>query len=353
MGIVEGDAKRLKGSRVDEDGDILDRRGNVVGRAEAWDEPEAEVQAEPDRSMLAGKRVNKAGNVVDSAGVIYGRVEGNVDSLVGRMCNKDGHVMSESGEVIGKAELVPEHEREGSRDGPFAELVGCTVTKDGKVVTAAGDVVGRLTSGDGKKLSGRSVDEDGDVVDRNGNVLGKAERWEEPEVERRRDPLAGRRVNREGNVVDEDGNLIGKLVSGDLAICAGMEVDEDGDVVNSKGTTVGHVSRLEDIPPEVETESAEAKEAREQAEKDRKLAGQLSAAIEQSLNKIRPICNLITDKIDSAEQAQGGTRRGAAGQGEAADRGGPQGDDGDQRRDPRPGPGRAHPAQCQAKGGDA
>ncbi|KAF4512612.1 hypothetical protein G6O67_001729 [Ophiocordyceps sinensis] len=305
--VIEGDPKRLKGSRVDEDGDILDRRGNVVGKAEAWDEPEEEVQAEVDRSMLAGKRVNKVGNVVDSAGVIYGRViEGNVASLVGRMCNKDGNVMSESGEVIGKAELVPEHEREGSRDGPFAELVGCTVTKDGKVVTAAGDVVGRLTSGDGKTLFGRSVDEDGDVVDHNGNVLGKAERWEEPEVEKRRDPLAGRRVNREGNIVDEDGNLIGKLVSGDLAICAGMEVDEDGDVVNSKGTAVGHVSRLEDIPPEPEpepeTETAEEKEAREQAEKDRKLAGQLSATIEQSLDKIRPICKMITDKIDSAER---------------------------------------------------
>ncbi|PWI64161.1 hypothetical protein PCL_12081 [Purpureocillium lilacinum] len=297
--VVEGDPKRLKGSKVDEDGDILDRRGNVVGKAEAWDEPEEEPEQVVDRSLLAGKRVNKAGNVVDSNGTVFGRViEGNVASLVGRMCDKEGNVMSESGDKIGKAELVPEGEREGSKEGPFAELKGCTVAKDGKVVTSSGEVVGRLTSGDPKTLHGRSVDEDGDVVDKNGNVVGKAERWEEPEVEKRRDPLAGRKVNREGNVLDDDGHIIGKLTSGDVSICSGKEVDDDGDVVNSKGNTVGHVTLLEDIPGE----SEEDKQKREQAEKDQKLAGQLAGAIEQSLEKIRPILSLITSKVDAAEK---------------------------------------------------
>ncbi|CAH0035834.1 unnamed protein product [Clonostachys rhizophaga] len=311
--VVQGDPKRLKGSKVDEDGDILDRNGNVVGKAEPWDEPEAEAEKVVDRSCLAGKRVNKRGNVVDSSGVIYGRViEGNVANLVGRMCDKEGNVRSESGDIIGKAEIVSEGEREGSKDGPFAELSGLTVNKDGKVVTAAGDVVGRLISGDPKVLAGRSVDEDGDIMDRNGNVLGKAERWEEPEVEKKKDPLAGRRVNREGNVVDDDGNIIGKLVSGDLQICSGKEVDDDGDVVNAKGHTIGHVSLLENIPPEPEPEHVETEEERKareeeakqkaEDEKDRKLAGQLGGCIEQSLDKIRPLCKLITDKIDSAER---------------------------------------------------
>ena len=296
--VVEGDPKRLKGSKVDEDGDILDRNGNTVGKAEPWDEPEAEQEEVPDRSILAGKRVNKAGNVVDQSGAIFGRVvEGNVSAIVGRMCDKDGNIRSESGDVVGKAEVIPEGEREGSKEGPFAELEGCTVSKDGKVVTASGDVVGRLTSGDPKSLFGRSVDADGDVVDGNGNVLAKAERWEEPEVEKKKGPMAGYKVNREGNVVGEDGHILGKLVSGDLMICAGKEVDDDGDVINSKGNTVGHVALLEDIPGE----SAEDKEKREQDEKDRKLAQQLSMAIEQSLEKLRPILKMIADKVDKAE----------------------------------------------------
>lgn len=303
--VVEGDPKRLKGSKVDEDGDILDRRGNAIGKAQAWDEPEPEAEVpeeEPDRSPLAGKRVNKAGNVVDSDGSIYGRVvEGNLKSVVGRMCDKDGNIMSESGEKIGKAELVPEHEREGSKEGPFAELEGLSISKDGKVVTNSGEVVGRLVSGDGKKLYGRPVDEDGDVIDKNGNVLAKAERWEEPEVENKKSPLAGRKVNREGNIVDEDGNLIAKLVSGDVSVCAGKPVDDDGDIINSKGNTVGHASLLEDIPPEP-TESAEEKDAREQAEKDKKLAATLAASIESSLEKMRPILKMITDKVDTAEK---------------------------------------------------
>ncbi|KAM6485720.1 hypothetical protein HDV62DRAFT_259110 [Trichoderma sp. SZMC 28011] len=297
--VVDGDPKHLKGSKVDEDGDILDRRGNVVGKAEAWDEPEAEPEAVVDKSSLAGKRVNKAGNVVDGSGAIWGRViEGNIKALVGRMCDKEGNVLSESGDIIGKAELVGEGEREGMKEGPFAELSGCTVAKDGTVVTPSGDIVGRLTEGDPKKLFGRQVDEDGDVVDSNGNVLGKAERWEPEEVERKKAPYAGRKVNREGNVLDEEGNLIAKLVSGDVSACSGKEVDEDGDVVNYKGDTVGHVALLEDIPKETEEDIKK----REEAETDRKLAAKLAGCIEQSLDKIRPICKMITDKINTAER---------------------------------------------------
>lgn len=293
--VVEGDIKVLQGKSVDADGDILDRAGNVIGKAERLEaEPEPEPEPEADRSILAGKRVNKAGNVVDGSGVIYGRVvEGDPKTMIGRMCDKKGDILNEMGDIIGKAEVVPEAEREGLKEGPFAELTGCTVTKDGKVITPGGDVVGRLTSGDPKVLFGRTVDEDGDVLDKNGNLLGKAERWEEEVVEKKKSPLSGRKVNREGNVFDEDGNLIAKLTTGELSICAGMEIDDDGDVINSKGTTIGHVSLLEDIAePE---ESAEEKEKREQVEKDKKLAGQMSSCIEQCLEKVKPICNMITE----------------------------------------------------------
>src|SRR6202000_2062374 len=40
--ITEGDAKKLVGRAVDEDGDIIDKKGSVVGHAERYDEPEAE-----------------------------------------------------------------------------------------------------------------------------------------------------------------------------------------------------------------------------------------------------------------------------------------------------------------------
>ncbi|PNP77732.1 hypothetical protein FNYG_08813 [Fusarium nygamai] len=315
--VVEGDPKQLKGSEVDEDGDILDRRGNIVGKAKRWEAPEAEEEKPVDKSALAGKRVNKAGNLVSESGEIYGRVvEGDVQKLVGRMSDKDGNIRSESGDIIGKAELVSEGERGGKKEGPFAQLKNCTVGKDGKVVNGAGEVVGKLVIGDAKALAGRAVDDDGEIIDSNGNVIGKAERWEEPEKEKKHNPLAGRKVNREGNVVDADGNIIGKLTSGELLDCAGKEIDEDGDVFNQKGAVIGHVSLLEDIPkeeepePEGETEEerikreqAEADEAKqaEEAEKNKKLAQQLAYQIEQCLERLRPICKSINDKISAAE----------------------------------------------------
>ncbi|EHA56972.1 late embryogenesis abundant protein, variant [Pyricularia oryzae 70-15] len=305
--VIEGDIKKLRGMKVDPDGDILDRSGNVVGKAERWEpepEPEAEPEPEVDRSILAGKRVNKAGNVVDSSGTIFGRVvEGDPKRMIGRMCDKKGNILSESGDVIGRAEIVTEGEREGSKEGPFAELQGLTVRKDGMVITPGGDVVGHLTKGDGKTLAGRGVDEDGDVCDKNGNVLGHAERYEEPEVEKKKNPLSGRRVNKEGNVVDADGNLVGKLTSGNLSICSGKEIDDDGDVVDGKGTTIGHVSLLEDIPPEpVEEQSPEDKAKEEQAEKDKELAKKMSMLIEGVLEKVKPICAMINSKIEKAER---------------------------------------------------
>ncbi|KAI0408536.1 hypothetical protein F4802DRAFT_594462 [Xylaria palmicola] len=304
--VVEGDAKKLKGKPVDADGDILDRAGNQLGRAERWEaEPEPE-EPEVDMSSLAGKRINKAGNAVDSHGDIYGRVvEGQLPRLVGKMCDKNGFIRNEGGDVIGKCELIPEAEREGMKEGPFAELAGCTVTKEGKVVTAGGDVVGRLVSGDARTLAGRPVDDDGDVCDRNGNVLGHAERWSEPEPEKDVSPMAGRKVNREGNVVDENGDVIGRLTSGELSQCAGKKIDDDGDVVDQKGNVLGHCSLLEEIPaPEEPAEPGETDEEREERlrkEQDRKIALQISNCIAQSLDKIKPICRMIVERINQEE----------------------------------------------------
>lgn len=306
--VVEGDLKVLQGKSVDADGEVLDKYGNVIGKAERWEEeelPEEEPEAAVDMSILAGKRVNKAGNVVDGSGVIFGRViDGDIKRMIGRMCNKNGEIVSESGDVLGHAELVSEGEREGSKEGIFAELSGLTVAKDGTVVTPGGDIVGRLVTGDPKMLAGRSVDEDGDVLDRNGNVLGHAERWEpepEPEVEKEKGPLAGLHVNNDGNVVDKSGNIIAKLTSGDPHICAGKEIDDDGDVINSKGMTVGHVNLLSEIQEPEEEESEEAKAERLQKEQDKKLAIQMSVALEQCLDKIKPICKMITSKIEIEE----------------------------------------------------
>jgi hypothetical protein len=297
--LVEGDPKKLAGKKIDADGECLDRVGNLLGKAERAEEEEEAAPEEPeaaDLSALAGKRVNKLGNVTSSSGSIYGRlVEGDPKKLAGRMCDKYGNVKSESGDNIGRAELVPEGEREGQKQGPFADFEGATVTKDGKV-EFKGTVVGRLVEGDGRKLFGRPIDDDGDILDANGNSIGRAERWEEPEKEKSRHAASGCKVSKEGTVVDENGNTIAKLTDGDVSRCAGKEVDDEGDIITGKGDRIGSVTLLADIPaPEEPKESPEEAEKRKELEQDKKLAKQMASCVQQSIDKIQPILKMITE----------------------------------------------------------
>ncbi|XMA10975.1 hypothetical protein WAI453_003766 [Rhynchosporium graminicola] len=313
--IVEGDAKKLAGKKIDKDGDVLDKVGNVLGKAERYTEEDAPEPEKIDTSALAGKRVNKLGNLVDSHGSIYGRlVEGDAKKLVGKMSDKNGDIWDDGGKIVGKADLVPESERDGQKDGPFTGFESPVVTKDGKVGDSKGAIIGRLIEGDAKKLYGKAVDTDGDVSDSNGNSLGKAERWEEEEKEKTNSPVEGRKVNKEGNVVDENGDLIAKLTDGEITKCSGKEIDADGDVYNSKNQVIGHVTLLDEIPaepePEPEPEAAEEEpkesqeeiDAKKQKVEETKLASRMAFSIQESLDKISPILKNITDEIDAVER---------------------------------------------------
>lgn len=53
--VIEGDAKKLAGKAVDAEGDIVDKNGTVVGKAERWEpeEPEEVPEEVIDMSILA------------------------------------------------------------------------------------------------------------------------------------------------------------------------------------------------------------------------------------------------------------------------------------------------------------
>jgi len=303
--LIEGDAKKLAGKKVDEDGDVIDKNGNVVGKCERWEEEEVVPEA-IDYSILAGKRVNKAGNVVDDRGSIFGKlIEGDAKKCTGRMCDKDGNVRGEDGSIIGKAEPIPEGQREAVKEGPFSDFTGLTVRRDGKVTDSKDQVVGRLIEGDAKKLAGRLVDEDGEVIDKNGNSIGKAERWEEEEKVKEPSFWEGRSVNKSGEVFSAQGDLIGKLTEGDQKRCAGHEIDEDGDIVDAKGKVIGHVTKIDDIEVEVEKpveKSPEELEAEKTKEEDRKVAKRMASVIAGAIEKMNPILKMITELTEKADR---------------------------------------------------
>lgn len=244
--LTEGDPKKLVGRAVDEDGDVIDKRGNVVGHAERYEEPEEEEEPKADLSILKGLAVNKQGNVIGPEGVPIARlVEGNAKELAGKKCDEEGQIWNDSGKVIGRCELIPENEREAKPEGPFAGLEGCVVVKDGFVEDEDGNRVGVVVEGDAKRLVGRAVDEDGDIIDKYGNVKGHAEPYEEPEEEvADLSSLEGKVVNKAGNVVDEHGTIFGRIAEGDPAELAGKKVDGQGQIWNDNGKVIGQAELL-------------------------------------------------------------------------------------------------------------
>ncbi|KAJ0425123.1 hypothetical protein BJY00DRAFT_274833 [Aspergillus carlsbadensis] len=312
--LTEGDAKKLIGRPVDEDGDVTDQHGSVKGHAEPYEEPEEEQPEEEDLSILDGKTVNKAGKVVDEHGTVYGRVvEGDGKRLAGKKVDGKGQIWGDNGKVIGKAELIPGAEQE-KPEGAFYGFENLTVGKDSVVQDGSGRTVGRVIEGDAAKLVGRKVDEDGDILDKNGNTIGRAERWEPEEKKRDVNPMAGRKITREGEVRDTDGNLIGKLTSGNLSQLVGKEIDDNGYVVDNDGNKIGEATLLEHIPepeepepepePEAEPEgpSAEEQEAQKKEQEDKELAKKMSGIISQTLDRVTPICKMITEHVDKAEK---------------------------------------------------
>ncbi|KAJ6114892.1 hypothetical protein N7486_000670 [Penicillium sp. IBT 16267x] len=304
--IIEGDPEKLQGLLVDDDGDVLDKRGNVKGRAEPYTPPEEEEEVE-DLSVLEGMKVNKLGNVVDQNGSVWGRlVSGNPKKLAGKQVDAEGQIWSDDGKVIGSVELIPSSEREQG-EGIFYGLEGLVVSKDGTITDSTGQIVGRLVEGEALRLNGRAVDDDGEVIDKLGNVIGRAERWTPEEKPRDVNPMSGRKVNREGEVRDEDGNLIGKLTEGNPKALAGKTIDDNGYILDNDGNKIGECTLLEQLPePEEEQEepelSPEELEQREKEEHDRELAKKMSIIIQQTLDSVEPLCKQITEHIERADR---------------------------------------------------
>jgi len=134
----------------------------------------------------------------------------------------------------------------------------------------------------------------------NGNSIGKAERWEPEEKKRDINPMSGRRINKEGEVRDENGDLIGRLTSGNLGSLVGKEIDDNGYVVDNDGNKIGECTLLENIQEE-EEEPEETEEERNQRE-NADIAKKMIYVLRETLDKVSPVCQNISDKIDKAQR---------------------------------------------------
>jgi hypothetical protein len=123
-------------------------------------------------------------------------------------------------------------------------------------------------------------------------VIGHAERWQPEEKEREVSPMSGLRVNKEGEVRDQNGDVIGRLTDGNLLSCVGKSIDDNGHVVDQDGNKLGEVTLLENIPDE-EDEGPTDEQLKE--EEEREIAKKIGNIINQTLEKMEPICKQITE----------------------------------------------------------
>jgi hypothetical protein len=250
--VVDGEIKKLLGRAVDDDGDVLDKRGNVIGHAEPWEEPEPETE-NFDFSFLEGLSPNNLGFVLRSDSVLIGRVtEGNLTRISGRTIDLEGQIWSDDGEVIGRVEIVPEEEREVS--GLFSDSGELMVRQDGLVETEERMIVGRTIDGDLGKLRGKAVDDDGDIMDKHGNVIGFAEPYIPPDNPR--------------------------------------EPEEDTSELEEMS-----VNNFESVESETETEpelSPEESERQAKEKHNRDLSKKISTVIQQTLDSMEPPYKQIT-----------------------------------------------------------
>ncbi|KAL4862326.1 hypothetical protein BDV12DRAFT_207313 [Aspergillus spectabilis] len=233
--LVDGDCRQLVGLSVDEDGDILDQRGNVIGHAEPWEEPN-----EVNFAAVEGLTPNKQGVVFSCNTPIAVVIDGDRKLVAGRPVDKDGRIRDDVGEVIGKVNLIAEGDRQGM--GQFSGLGDLVATASGSVEDVDGVVVGNIVEGDPKSLRGAPVNEAGEVLDQYGHITGRAERCEPPEEDF--SMLDGMRVNKLGHVVDEEGLIVGHIVAGMPKKMVGKCVDKEGRVWSDTGKLIGQAEPL-------------------------------------------------------------------------------------------------------------
>lgn len=115
--------------------------------------------------------------------------------------------------------------------------------------------------------------------------------------------MSGRKVNKEGEVRDENGDLIGILTEGNLKNLIGKEIDDNGYVVDNNGNKIGECTLIENLDEEQEEAlSEEQMEEIRKKKEEKELAERMCAILQQTLERIEPVCKQITEHIEVADR---------------------------------------------------
>lgn len=209
-------------SGVDESGNLVDANGNTIASRE-------QLEAAGYTINENGEIVDKDGNVVDPSKIMVdadGKVISSNDLIIaadgsvlskeqlaaaGLTVNEHGQIVDKDGNIVDPANLVVASDGSIMSKEQLA-AAGLSLNENGEIVDANGNVIDKddlITSANGEILSKKQlaasgikvasgVDANGNLVDANGKTLASREQLE----------AAGYTINENGEIVDKDGNIV-------------------------------------------------------------------------------------------------------------------------------------------------
>ncbi|RCH87702.1 hypothetical protein CU097_008209 [Rhizopus azygosporus] len=258
--------------------------------------------------ILVGKKVNKSGLVIDKkSGSIIGRlVEGKAKKLTSKKIGENGVIADEKGNTIGRVEPVDQDTSDETSDSESDDerSPSGTEAREPKETKSKGTD----EFGDGGRAIEQNERDTEKPEDDNSSNQAEEKREAKKSDDENKDtesitkhsspyPLIDEHpaeVKKSGKVVGKNDNIVGNVDKQIAHKSAGIKVDNKGNIVNHKGHTVVNAEMIKQKTDEEYKEEAEEEEYK-------KLADSMSNAIEQSLDKIKPILKMITETIEHEE----------------------------------------------------
>ena len=259
--LVDADGNRIMsrseleaaGYRVNRNGQIVDKDGNVVDPADLVVGANGEVMSRKELAAAgltvnaSGQLVDKDGNVVSASDLVKGP-DGKIYTksqlaAAGLQVNENGEIVDASGKVVSADDLITGADGKVYTKEQLA-AAGLAVNEKGEIVDAAtGEVVdpaSLVTLADGRVMTKAQLAEAGLTVNKNGQIVDArtGEVLTDEQATGRLDmAAAGLAYNEKGEIVD---TRTGKVLSGEEAekrmqmAAAGLTVNEKGEVVDIK-----------------------------------------------------------------------------------------------------------------------
>lgn len=213
-------ASRLVGFKVDQEGNVINDDGEIVGIAEML-RPEEEPKPFNPNELVdeASPEMKKSGKVVDMEDNVVGSVDKKkAPKLAGFKVDIECSVINHQGHIVARADMIKPEEEAPKYPNAAVDQDSPQVRKSGKVFDMDDELVGHVDKKNAAKWVGFKVDEEGNVYDDEGHVVGRAETIKKEQEEKSKYPNSAvnegsPEVRKSGKVVDMDEMLLVLLIN--------------------------------------------------------------------------------------------------------------------------------------------